>query len=44
MRIVSGKLSPFDTDEYFTSLMGMTLPPSRSIAAVNDDDVRVDGS
>ena len=29
---------------YFTSLIGMTDPPSRSMAAVNDDDVRVEGS
>ncbi len=42
--MVSERLSPFVTDEYFTSLIGMTLPPSRSMAAVNDDDVLVDGS
>jgi len=38
------RLSPFETDEYFTSLIGMTEPPSRSIAAVNDEEVLVDGS
>ena len=42
--MVSGRLSPFDTEEYFTSEIGMTEPPSRSIAAVKDEDVRVDGS
>ena len=42
--MVSGRLSPLETDEYFTSLIGMTEPPKRSIAAVKDDEVRVDGS
>ena len=44
MRTVSGSDSPFATDEYVTSLIGITLPPSRSIAARNEDEVRVEGS
>ena len=44
VRTVSWSDSPFDTDEYVTLLICTTLPPRRSMAATNDDDVRVDGS
>jgi hypothetical protein len=41
--MVSGRDSPLATDDEL-SLTEITVPPSRSMAAWNDDDVRVDGS
>jgi hypothetical protein len=42
-RTVSSRVSPFFADEV-SSLMPMTRPPRRSIAAVNELHVRVEGS
>ena len=41
---VSMMLSPLATEELLASLIGMTWPPSRCMAAMNEHDVRVDGS